>query len=259
MMDPEDDLIPNSSWEMPGAPPCRLCATPKKCPCCGDDLSEYTEDDLVYLTDDDRPYCSHECVVHAWRESRRPHPSHNSWLVELLMPQGHWHVAYPTHDRTKADARLALSRAESPDRQWRLVEETTTYTVVEETPASTQTAIPCNWAHTRWPHVPHHWTPQPGMDPAPCPGYAKEKPMTFEPVLTRNEKRALVLHANGKEKKEMATDIGVGTDALKNINQSVCTKLGAENVPHAIAIAFCVGLLALADIDGFNLPTRNTR
>lgn len=33
---------------------------------------------------------------------------------------------------------------------------------------------PCTWNQTRWPHIPHTWTPEPGMDPAPCPGYTTE-------------------------------------------------------------------------------------
>lgn len=32
------------------------------------------------------------------------------------------------------------------------------------------TSLPCNWARTRWPHPPHDWEPQPGMNPVHCPG-----------------------------------------------------------------------------------------
>lgn len=38
----------------------------------------------------------------------------------------------------------------------------------------TRPPIRCNWAQTRWPHPPHTWEPQPGMDPVPCPGYTTE-------------------------------------------------------------------------------------
>ncbi|MGW1533908.1 hypothetical protein [Streptomyces aureus] len=42
-----------------------------RCPRCGDSLTDYTEDDLVYLTGDERPYCSGECVVATWRAAQK--------------------------------------------------------------------------------------------------------------------------------------------------------------------------------------------
>lgn len=38
-----------------------------RCPRCGEALSEYADDDLVYRVGDERPYCSGECVVAAHR------------------------------------------------------------------------------------------------------------------------------------------------------------------------------------------------
>ncbi|MFH9013995.1 hypothetical protein ACH4C6_21770 [Streptomyces sp. NPDC017943] len=38
-----------------------------RCPQCGEDITNYAEDDFVYRTGDDRPYCSGECVVAAHR------------------------------------------------------------------------------------------------------------------------------------------------------------------------------------------------
>lgn len=38
-----------------------------RCPRCGEDLSGYDDDDLVYRTGDERPYCSGECVFAAYR------------------------------------------------------------------------------------------------------------------------------------------------------------------------------------------------
>jgi hypothetical protein len=38
-----------------------------KCPRCGEDLTDYAEDDHVWRTGDDRPYCSGECVIAAHR------------------------------------------------------------------------------------------------------------------------------------------------------------------------------------------------
>jgi hypothetical protein len=63
-----------------------------------------------------------------------PHPPHDSWLVEWRADGGDWNVAYPTHDHTKALDRLARGRQDAPDWQWRIVRETTTYTV--EQPAA---------------------------------------------------------------------------------------------------------------------------
>jgi hypothetical protein len=63
-----------------------------------------------------------------------PHPPHDSWLVEWRADGGDWNVAYPTHDHAKALDRLARGRQDAPDWQWRIVRETTTYTV--EQPAA---------------------------------------------------------------------------------------------------------------------------
>jgi hypothetical protein len=59
------------------------------------------------------------------------HPTHEDWLVELRMDDGHWAVALPTDDRAAAVDRLTRDRAEFPDREWRLVRHTETYTVIE--------------------------------------------------------------------------------------------------------------------------------
>ncbi|SMF86382.1 hypothetical protein [Streptomyces sp. Amel2xC10] len=50
------------------AGPCPLC------PRCGEDLTEYADDDRVFLTGDARPYCSQECVVATWRASQKQQP-----------------------------------------------------------------------------------------------------------------------------------------------------------------------------------------
>ncbi|MFE7485530.1 hypothetical protein [Streptomyces sp. NPDC057552] len=60
------------------------------------------------------------------------HPPSSSWLVEWRKEGGDWVVAYPTHDHGKALNRLSRGRKEAPDWQWRLVRETTTYTVEPE-------------------------------------------------------------------------------------------------------------------------------
>ncbi|MFI1485707.1 hypothetical protein [Streptomyces sp. NPDC020747] len=45
------------------------------CPRCGDDISDYHEDDLVYRTGDKRPYCSGECVVATHRAALKEQPA----------------------------------------------------------------------------------------------------------------------------------------------------------------------------------------
>lgn len=68
------------------------------------------------------------------------HPPRHSWLVEWSADGDDWAVAYPTHDHSKALDRLARGRRETPDWQWRLVRETTTYTVEEPAPVAQQPA-----------------------------------------------------------------------------------------------------------------------
>ncbi|MCX4232075.1 hypothetical protein [Streptomyces ortus] len=56
---------------------CEHCDTdeePLLCPRCGDDISDYGEDDFVFRTGDDRPYCSGECVVAAHRAALKAAP-----------------------------------------------------------------------------------------------------------------------------------------------------------------------------------------
>jgi hypothetical protein len=47
----------------------RLC-----CPRCGEDITDYAEDDHVFRTGDERPYCSGECVVAAHRAAAAQQP-----------------------------------------------------------------------------------------------------------------------------------------------------------------------------------------
>ncbi|WP_328545384.1 hypothetical protein [Streptomyces europaeiscabiei] len=48
---------------------------PLLCPRCGTDISEYGEDDFVFRTGDDRPYCSGECIVAAHRTALKTPPA----------------------------------------------------------------------------------------------------------------------------------------------------------------------------------------
>ncbi|MDX3174177.1 hypothetical protein PV382_18035 [Streptomyces scabiei] len=71
-----------------------------------------------------------ECVYSGRPAEDVAHPSHDSWIVELLMTDGHWAAAFPTHDREAALERLARNLTRTPDRQWRLVQLREAYTVV---------------------------------------------------------------------------------------------------------------------------------
>jgi hypothetical protein len=46
---------------------CDVQEEPLLCPRCGNDIGDYGEDDFVFRTGDDRPYCSGECVIAAHR------------------------------------------------------------------------------------------------------------------------------------------------------------------------------------------------
>ncbi len=50
------------------AQPDKEAEEPLLCPRCGDDIGDYAEDDFVFRTGDDRPYCSGECVIKAHRD-----------------------------------------------------------------------------------------------------------------------------------------------------------------------------------------------
>jgi len=47
--------------------PATLAADRLRCPHCSEDITDYAEDDHVFRTGDDRPYCSGECVIAAHR------------------------------------------------------------------------------------------------------------------------------------------------------------------------------------------------
>ncbi|MDX3637792.1 hypothetical protein PV728_47990 [Streptomyces europaeiscabiei] len=48
---------------------------PLLCPRCGTDISDYGENDFVFRTGDERPYCSGECVVAAHRAALKTAPA----------------------------------------------------------------------------------------------------------------------------------------------------------------------------------------
>ena len=82
--------------------------------------------------------------------------------------------------------------------------------------------------------------------------------MVFAPTLTNDEHRALICAANGKELPEIAAELGVSRDCTKNWLGQAVKKFGAENVPHAVAIGFCAGLITEYNIEGFYVDPRKT-
>lgn len=77
--------------------------------------------------------------------------------------------------------------------------------------------------------------------------------MTFNPLLTPDEKTILVKYANGADKFDIAQHFRVTPATLKNRVGKIHEKLGADTMEHAIAIGFCMGILLPADINGFNV------
>ncbi|MFE0472562.1 hypothetical protein ACFW2V_13205 [Streptomyces sp. NPDC058947] len=83
------------STDLPDGGICENCDTdvlirvkPSPCPRCGEDVSTYTLDDLVYRTGDDRPYCSGECVVAMHRASEAKAELADADLIEAAREIG---------------------------------------------------------------------------------------------------------------------------------------------------------------------------
>lgn len=83
--------------------------------------------------------------------------------------------------------------------------------------------------------------------------------MTFMPLLEDREHRVLVEMANGRERPQIALRLKMSQDDVKNAMNRICTTLGADNHPHAVAIGFCTGLLIDQNIEGFGPPLPNER
>jgi hypothetical protein len=87
---PEDDrFLGVESDDLPDGGICANCDTdvlirvkPSPCPRCGEDVSGYRPDDLVYRVGDKRPYCSGECVVAAHRANAPTADLSDDELVE---------------------------------------------------------------------------------------------------------------------------------------------------------------------------------
>jgi hypothetical protein len=93
---PEDDrFMGMESDDLPDGGICANCDTdvlirvkPSPCPRCGEDVSGYQPDDLVYRVGDKRPYCSGECVVAAYRVNAPTVEHSDAELVEAAREIG---------------------------------------------------------------------------------------------------------------------------------------------------------------------------
>jgi hypothetical protein len=63
------------------------------------------------------------------------YPAYDSFVPQVLGENDEWIAYSPTDLRSKAEERLRLSRAENPDRRFRLLIMTTSYRVEDEDPS----------------------------------------------------------------------------------------------------------------------------
>lgn len=63
-------------------------------------------------------------------------------------------------------------------------------------------------------------------------------------ALTGAETRALILAADGYSVIESAAAVGIQPDTLRQQRKAVIARLGARNMPHAVALAMRQGLLS---------------
>lgn len=61
-----------------------------------------------------------------------PYPPHDGWFAQQQLEDGSWVTYSPTSDRNKALERTRRNRADYPDREHRLIKETTSYSIDEE-------------------------------------------------------------------------------------------------------------------------------
>jgi DNA-binding NarL/FixJ family response regulator len=65
------------------------------------------------------------------------------------------------------------------------------------------------------------------------------------PVLTERQKEILKFVTNGLRNSDVARQLGISTDAVKQHLNAICNKLGAVNRAEAIAIALRKQLLKI--------------
>ena len=67
--------------------------------------------------------------------------------------------------------------------------------------------------------------------------------MTRQNDLTERHVEVLRYSAQGHDMKKIAKMMGLAYDTVKDHRQAIYNRLGASNIPHAVAIAGRMGLL----------------
>jgi DNA-binding NarL/FixJ family response regulator len=63
------------------------------------------------------------------------------------------------------------------------------------------------------------------------------------PTLSAREVEVLELYVNGRTAPEVARELSIGTEAVRDRTRRIRVKLGARNTTHAVAIAIREGLI----------------
>lgn len=69
------------------------------------------------------------------------------------------------------------------------------------------------------------------------------------PVLTQQQKRALIGVAHGLTNQEVGTRIGLSVDTVKSHLRRAYAELGARGAAHAVSIAICRGIITKEDLE----------
>lgn len=69
---------------------------------------------------------------------------------------------------------------------------------------STPRRVRCSAATFRQPHLPHNWTPQPGMEPVHCPGAEDELAQTRDLLRAENERANKAIEREAALEEELA-------------------------------------------------------
>lgn len=75
------------------------------------------------------------------------------------------------------------------------------------------------------------------------PGHREHQLWKSHTTLTTREQEILSMYADGLSSTEIATRLWLSTHTVRNHVRQARAKLGARNIPHAVAIGFAEGLL----------------
>lgn len=77
--------------------------------------------------------------------------------------------------------------------------------------------------------------------------FSPDRPRSSRHVLTRRETLVLFLVSEGYTQQVIAARLGVGEKTIRTHLHRIYGVLGAYNAPHAVAIAFRLGIFGVAD------------